>query len=196
MMSHPPMPGSVLAQYLGGLGLADAAAKIGIGQEHLSNLVTGAASIDASLAAKLGRAFGTSPDLWIGMQTAFDAWFFAASIRDKSVQDLKGMFSAPLGATVSIAQMRQGPPIDGVVNWDSMVPVGREFGSPDYEHLAELDSLAHQAMGTLLKARRWLDAPNGALGGLAPEEVAKTPEGFARVKELLNTVQIAVWTRG
>lgn len=39
MMVDPPAPGAVLAQYLEGLSLADAAAKIGIGQAHLSNLI-------------------------------------------------------------------------------------------------------------------------------------------------------------
>jgi uncharacterized protein (DUF2384 family) len=82
--------------------------------------------------------------------------------------------------------MHQDPPVDEMAAWEAMAPIGREFGSPDYERLAELDSLAFKAMGTLLKARRWLDAPNAELSGLAPEEVAKTPEGFARVKELLR----------
>ena len=58
-------------------------------------------------------------------------------------------------------------------DWDRMAPVGREFGSPDY------------AKGSLLAARRWLDTPNQALGGRMPEEVAKTPEGFEQVRQLL-----------
>lgn len=76
---------------------------------------------------------------------------------------------------------------DQVTDWDRIAPVGREFGSPDYERLEELDHLAVKAKGSLLAARRWLDAPNRALDGLTPEEVAKTPEGFARVCQLLTS---------
>ena len=70
--------------------------------------------------------------------------------------------------------------------WESMAPVGREFGGPDYERLEELDNLAVKAKGSLLKARRWLGTPNEALDGSAPEDVAKTPDGLARARRLLS----------
>ena len=76
---------------------------------------------------------------------------------------------------------------DSLQDWDRIAPVGREFGSPDYERLEELDHLAFLAKGSLLAARRWLDTPNQALEGMTPEEVAKTPEGFARVRQLLTS---------
>ena len=76
---------------------------------------------------------------------------------------------------------------DLLQDWDRIAPVGREFGSPDYERLEELDHLAILAKGSLLAARRWLDPPNKALEGMTPEEVAKTPEGFARVRQLLTS---------
>lgn len=69
--------------------------------------------------------------------------------------------------------------------WDNMAPVGREFGSPDYERLAELDHLAFVATGTLEAARAWLDTPNAALDGLTPEDCARTESGFERVRTLL-----------
>ena len=76
---------------------------------------------------------------------------------------------------------------DLLQDWDRIAPVGREFGSPDYERLEELDHLAILAKGSMLAARRWLDTPNQALEGMTPEEVAKTPEGFARVRQLLTS---------
>lgn len=76
---------------------------------------------------------------------------------------------------------------DSLLDWDRIAPVGREFGSPDYERLEELDHLAFKAKGSLLEARRWLDTANQSLDGLAPEEVAKTPEGFTRVRQLLTS---------
>lgn len=71
--------------------------------------------------------------------------------------------------------------------WDSMAPVGREFGSPDYERLAELDDLAVKATGSLLAARQWLDTPNRALDGKTPEEVARSPDGYVQVVQLLDS---------
>lgn len=189
MMHDPPVPGAVLAQHLGGLSMQDAAAKIGIGQKHLANLISGVARIDDSLASKLGRALGTSPELWTGLQTAYDSKQSAESelvgIRDKSVHELKGMFGTSSGVAVSIEDMHRGSSKDDLADWDNIPPIGREFGSPDYDRVEELDNMAVQAMGDMLKARRWLDAPNNALDGLPPEEVAKTEEGFARVKALL-----------
>nr|MDP2191460.1 HigA family addiction module antitoxin [Rhodoferax sp.] len=72
-MQNPPHPGEVLKEYLGSLSLADAAEKIGIDQDGLSRLLAGQSRIDRVIAAKLGRAFGTSAQLWVGLQSAFDA---------------------------------------------------------------------------------------------------------------------------
>jgi len=76
-------------------------------------------------------------------------------------------------------------PQDELTDWDRIAPVGREFGSPDYERLEELDNLAVKAKGSLLAAHRWLDTPNQALDGRTPEDVASTPEGFERVRQIL-----------
>lgn len=65
-----PLPSEVLAEYLGGLKLIDAAAKIGIGPDELSSVMEGSTTIGANLAIKIGRATGTSPALWTGMQSA------------------------------------------------------------------------------------------------------------------------------
>lgn len=73
-------------------------------------------------------------------------------------------------------------------DWNNIVPIGREFGSPDYERLEELDNLACKAIGTLSGARSWLDTPLDELGGLAPEAVAKTPEGLELIKKLLSHI--------
>ncbi|MFT3812942.1 MAG: MbcA/ParS/Xre antitoxin family protein [Acidovorax sp.] len=93
------------------------------------------------------------------------------------------------------AHVQAGNPVVGLVDghaqtvelaeWENMTPIGREFGSPDYERLEELDRLTVEACGDLLLARRWLDTPHPALKGLTPEDAAKTPEGFAQVRQLL-----------
>ena len=88
--------------------------------------------------------------------------------------------------TTTTNDMGDKTQLESLKDWDGIAPVGGEFGSPDYERLEELDHLAFKAKGSLLAARRWLDAPNQALDGLTPEDAAKTPEGFARVYQLLR----------
>lgn len=110
-------------------------------------------------------------------------------IKNKPVLDLKGMLRPPAGVKVSIEDMKR-------VNaelalWESAAPVGREFGSPDYDRLTEMDCLAFTAFGSVKRARRWLDAPHSDLGGQSPEAVAKTESGFKKVKRLLRARIVA-----
>lgn len=72
------------------------------------------------------------------------------------------------------------------IAWDRIVPVGREFGSPDFDRLMELDNAAFSALGSIERVRQWLDAPNDQLGGLPPEDVARSPDGWAKVMSLLK----------
>lgn len=71
-MHKPPHPGEVLREYLGEMTIANAAKQLGVGRETLQHVVTGATSISADMAYRLGAAFGTSPELWAGMQLQFD----------------------------------------------------------------------------------------------------------------------------
>lgn len=72
------------------------------------------------------------------------------------------------------------------IAWTRFVPVGREFGSPDFDRLMELDEAAFSAFGSIERVRQWLDAPNDQFGGLPPEDVARSPEGWAKVMRLLK----------
>ena len=71
-MHNPPHPGEVLREYLGAITVTDAALKIGVNRVTLSRVVTGSAGISADMAYRLGAAFGTSPELWAGMQLQYD----------------------------------------------------------------------------------------------------------------------------
>jgi hypothetical protein len=93
------------------------------------------------------------------------------------------MFSSLGRIPISVDQMSAEAAEMAV--WNNIVPVGREFGSADYERLEELDTIAFEAMGNMLKARRWLNKPNKELQGLTPEKVANSPEGLKRVREVL-----------
>jgi addiction module HigA family antidote len=40
----------------------------------LSRIRNGHSSISADMAVRFGLLFGTSPELWLGMQTSYDLW--------------------------------------------------------------------------------------------------------------------------
>ena len=74
-MKHPPHPGvSVRINCLEPLGLsiADAAKVLGVTRQALNNLVSGKSGISPEMAVRLSKAFGSSPETWLGMQIDFD----------------------------------------------------------------------------------------------------------------------------
>jgi plasmid maintenance system antidote protein VapI len=60
-MHNPPHPGEVLREYLGEVTVTEAAVKQ-------------AAGISPEMAYRLAEAFGTSPELWAGMQMQYDLY--------------------------------------------------------------------------------------------------------------------------
>lgn len=73
-MHHPPHPGLVLREYLGDMAVSAAAAHLRVTRVTLSRVLNGKAGISANMALRLGAALGTSPDLWINMQSQYDLW--------------------------------------------------------------------------------------------------------------------------
>lgn len=82
-MHNPPHPGEVLREYLGDITVTDAADKLGVNRVTLSRLVTGAAAVSPDMAYRLGAAFGTSPELWAGMQMQYDLYQAGKAKRPK-----------------------------------------------------------------------------------------------------------------
>ncbi len=197
-MKHQPSmphPGEVLKEYLADLPISAAAEAIGVSRSTLSRILSGKARISSDIALRLSEALGTSVALWEGLQRKFDQHADGKPVRRRltgppksgSLQDFKGMFTPPPGRNVSSKNM-QVEFAREMAAWDAVVPVGREFGSPDYDRLAELDHIAWKARGSMIKARRWLDTPHPDLGGLAPEVAAKTKTGHLRVMRLLRAM--------
>ena len=54
--------------------MTDTARHLGVTRVALSRILNGSAGISADMALKLADALGTSPELWIGMQTQHDLW--------------------------------------------------------------------------------------------------------------------------
>lgn len=69
--------------------------------------------------------------------------------------------------------------------WLDMAPVGREFGSPDYEWLTALDQAAFAAFKSWEQVRDWLATPNPQLDGICPENAARNSEGLSKVMSIL-----------
>ena len=73
-MHNPPHPGEALREYLGDMTVTEAAGLLGVNRVTLSRVVTGAAGISPDMAFRLGDAFGTSAELWAGMQMQYDLY--------------------------------------------------------------------------------------------------------------------------
>jgi antitoxin HigA-1 len=75
IMKNPPHPGRIVRQEcLEPLGITvkDAAERLGIQRQTLNNLVNGKAGISPEMSIRLSKAFGSSPEVWLGMQMEYD----------------------------------------------------------------------------------------------------------------------------
>jgi addiction module HigA family antidote len=73
-MHNPPHPGVVLREYLGKTAVSRAAAHLRVTRVTLSRVLNGKAGISAAMALRLAAALGTSPELWMNMQSQYDLW--------------------------------------------------------------------------------------------------------------------------
>ena len=74
-MKTPPHPGRIVRQEcIEALGLTVTAAAKGLGvtRKALSELVNGKSGISPEMAVRLSKAFGSSPELWLGLQMDYD----------------------------------------------------------------------------------------------------------------------------
>jgi antitoxin HigA-1 len=73
-MYDPPHPGLLIDEYLGDVSITEAARRLRVTRAALSRIRHGHAGISADMAVRLGQLFGTSAELWLGMQTTYDLW--------------------------------------------------------------------------------------------------------------------------
>ena len=76
-MHNSPHPGgSVKRQCLEPLGLTvtRAARGLGVTRQSLSELVNERTGISVEMAIRLSKAFGSTPETWLGMRMAYDLW--------------------------------------------------------------------------------------------------------------------------
>ena len=93
-MHNPPHPGGIVRrQCLQPLGLSvtRAAAGLGVTRQALSDLVNERRGISTEMAIRLSKAFGSTPETWLGMQMAYDLW----QARERAEQIEIEMFEMP-----------------------------------------------------------------------------------------------------
>ncbi len=76
-MHNPPHPGGIVKrQCLEPLGLSvtRAARGLGVTRQTLSELVNERTGVSVDMAIRLSKAFGSTPETWLGMQMAYDLW--------------------------------------------------------------------------------------------------------------------------
>jgi antitoxin HigA-1 len=95
-MHNPPHPGLVLREYLGDLAVTTAAAHLRITRVTLSRVLNGKAGISAAMAIRLAAALGTTPELWMNMQSQYDLWR-ARQARQPAVRKFAHAESNPSG---------------------------------------------------------------------------------------------------
>ena len=74
-MHNPAHPGEVLRDWLPEqMTVTEAAKELLVSRVTLSKVLNGKAGITAAMALRLSAWLGTSPDMWLEMQTQWDLW--------------------------------------------------------------------------------------------------------------------------
>lgn len=95
MQMAPPLhPGEIITElYLepSGLTVTEAAKGLGISRNTLSALLNGKHGISAEMTYRLAKAFGSTPESWLNLQTIYDL----AQMREKAEALAVRQFFAP-----------------------------------------------------------------------------------------------------
>jgi addiction module HigA family antidote len=90
-MKKPAHPGEILKElYLKPLKLTivDAAKALGVTRNALSELINTHTGVSTQMALRLGKAFGTTPELWLNMQQNYNLYIARKKIRLSKVKIL------------------------------------------------------------------------------------------------------------
>lgn len=74
-MHNPAHPGEVLKEWIPeDMTVTAAAGQLGVSRVMLSKILNGKAGISAEMALRLAAWLGTTPEVWLEMQSARDLW--------------------------------------------------------------------------------------------------------------------------
>ena len=74
-MKNPVHPGRIVRHAClepFGLSVTSGAKVLGVSRQALNNIVNGKSGISPEMAIRLTKAFGSTPETWLGMQLAYD----------------------------------------------------------------------------------------------------------------------------
>ena len=74
-MKNPPHPGRIVRKECIeplGLTVKEVATRLGVTRQTLNNVVNEKSAISPEMAIRLSKAFGSSPEVWLGMQLEYD----------------------------------------------------------------------------------------------------------------------------
>ena len=74
-MKNPVHPGAIVREDCLkplSLSVSEGARRLGVGRQTLSHLINEKASVSIEMAYRLSKAFGSTPETWLGMQLAYD----------------------------------------------------------------------------------------------------------------------------
>ena len=82
-MKSPVHPGRIVREDCLeplGLSVTEAAKVLGVTRQALNNVVNEKSAISPEMAIRLSKAFGSTPEIWVRMQAAFD---LAVALKDE-----------------------------------------------------------------------------------------------------------------
>lgn len=97
-MKNPPHPGRIIRQECLeplGLSVTAAAKHLRVTRQALNNVLNEAAGISPEMAIRLSKAFGSSPELWLNLQTGYDLARAARKTSRLKIQRLEAPTSHP-----------------------------------------------------------------------------------------------------
>jgi antitoxin HigA-1 len=89
----PPVhPGEILKEmYLDptGISITALADNLGVARKTVSQLVNGHMGVSAEMALRLGKAFNTTPELWLNIQRNYDLWHAGSKVKVTHIRSLR-----------------------------------------------------------------------------------------------------------
>ena len=85
---NPLHPGKIIKETAikeGGLTITSLATQTGLDRKTISRLVNGRSSVTVDVAFRLSKVLGTTPNLWLSMQQAYDIWQLQNEPRMKKI---------------------------------------------------------------------------------------------------------------
>jgi addiction module HigA family antidote len=74
-MHNPAHPGEVLREWIPeGMTVTMAASQLGVSRVTLSKILNAKSGVSADMALRLSAWLGTTPEVWLEMQSAWELW--------------------------------------------------------------------------------------------------------------------------